>query len=560
MFSSEARQCIKAKARGNPHPRDETIETRMLPLIRKMYSSTVALVLGGIMALAWVPDRGMAKDPYPPDEVAPPPEGTPMKIEVPRGKAVLITLSAYSITSPIVRFKIKRQAEAGKLGTPRMASATTATVRYQPPAGAGPGEDSFEFAVQSQAGVSAPAEVDITITDKDPLFIAPTDIEFGQVLAGGLVRKSLDLQNLGGGMAEGTVKVPDGWSIDGDPAYHLGAGAKQTFTVVFNPTEQRAYTGDIEYTGNLDRATDLNGEGVGPLTVTTGTVQLIPAGAVRMGLLNLVNRTGKALTVKLTPGPGVQTDASVTVPANGGAGINVQAGGTGAIEDHVTVEGEGLNEDVPVIAAAVDPSPAPEAAATPAPAPTAAIVAERSPAPPQMTQVTNDVAQAAPTAADNGLPPMSLPPLDGGQENVQPEGIQMAPLQVGLVTETSAEVGCVFRGGVQAQSYRLELQGIGMDSQGRPVVKWIPFPGAAISLRGHAVIAQMPNLLAGTLYVVRIAGLDDQGDMIQVSSMQPIRTVAAPPPWWQRWEKEEVLLVVAGAGAWYWRMRKMRRG
>jgi hypothetical protein len=559
LFSSEARQCIKAKPRGNLHPRDQTIETTMHPLIHQMSSKVVALLMGCMMLLAWMPEGVMARDPYPPDQVAPPPEGVPMKIEVPRGRAVLITLSAYSITSPIIRFKIKRQADAGKLGTPHMASATTAVVRYQPPAGAGPGDDSFEFAVQSDAGVSAPAEVDITITDKPPLFIAPTDIEFGQVLTGGSVKKSLELQNLGGGMAEGTVKTPDGWSVDGDPDYHLGGGAKQTFTVIFNPTAQQVFTGDIEYTGNLDRATDLNGEGVGPLAVTTGTVQLIPAGSMRAGSLNLVNRTNGALTVKLTPGPGVQTDPSVTVPPNGAASVTVQAAGAGEIDDHVTVEGMGLKQDVPVFAPGPAPSPEPEEAAMTAPSPAGEPVFVRPPAPPRIAQVSDSPPVATPTPADNDLPPISLPSQDAGQDDSMPQGIQIVPLQIGIVSMTHAEVGADFKGDTQAQSYRLELETIGMDSQAHPVSKWIPFPGAALSTRGQIVIAQMPDLLPGTLYVVRIAGMDDQGSMIEASTAQGVTTVMAPPPWWRRWEKEEVLLALAVAAWWWWQNKKRRR-
>jgi hypothetical protein len=255
----------------------------MFPRLRKLsVKPRGMLVLWAVLALVGM--RGLAKDRNAfADQPPPPPEPNAMEIEVPRGGAVLITLSAYSITSPIIRFRIKREPKGGQLGTPAMATADTAVVRYKPPAGAGPGEDSFWFSVQSEAGVSAPAEVRIKITDKDPVLVAPLDLEFGEVLPGETARRTLELQNIGGGLAEGTVRVPEGWTVEGDGAYRIGAGAKQSFTVDFTPAEQRSYTGDVAYTGSPQRATDLNGQGVAPMAVTSGTVELTQAGAERTG-------------------------------------------------------------------------------------------------------------------------------------------------------------------------------------------------------------------------------------------------------------------------------------
>jgi len=531
----------------------------MHPLARQTFFKAAALVLGCVIAISALPMAGLARDPDAVDPSALPPEGTPMKIEVPRGGAVLITLSAYAVTSPITRFRIKRKTYAGRLGTPRMATATTALVRYQPPAGAGPGDDSFSFEVQSDAGVSAPAEVEIAITDKAPLFIAPTDVEFGQVLTGGSVRKSLDLQNLGGGMAEGTVKVPDGWSVDGDPDYQLGPGAKQTFTLIFTPSQQQPYTGDIEYTGNLDRATDLNGEGVGPLAVTTGTVQLASAGGARTGAIHVVNHTSGALTVRLTPGPTVSSEATAMVPANGAADIAVSATGSGYINDHVTVAGEGLKTDVAIYAvAAAPPQPADLADDTTPPATGAA-----TPDPPPatgMARVANNDTAAAPAPDDSGAASMSLPPLTSdNSQDTAPEGVEGAALLIGRVGQTQAEVGCDFKGDTQAYGYRLELQTIGIDAQDRPFPKWIPFPGATLTIRGQAAIAEMTDLQPGTLYVVRIVGLDNEGQYVEISTVQGVTTVAAPPPWWQRWAVEEVGIVAVGAGIWWWKKKRVRR-
>lgn len=276
--------------------------------------------------LALLPFRAAARDrdAFQNEPPAPLPEPSPMEIEVPRGGPVLITLSAYSLTSPIVRFRIKRTSTAGKLGTPQLASASTATVRYQPPAGAGPDRDSFTFSVQSDAGVSAPAEVKIRITDKDPVLITPGDIEFGQVLPGQSARQVLEIQNIGGGLAQGRLETPEGWSVDGDGAYRVGPGEKQRFTITFKPAEARVYTGDITYTGNPERATDLNGAGVAPLAVATGPVQLTGAGPVRAGAIHVENRTESAQKLKVIAGPNLQADEAAEVPSKGSTDIIVR--------------------------------------------------------------------------------------------------------------------------------------------------------------------------------------------------------------------------------------------
>ncbi len=560
MFSSKARQCIKAIARRNPHPRAPINPPRMNRRCRQFLQKTAALLLACMVALAALPALAAAKNPYGPDPGPPPPQGNPLNIEVPRGRAVLITLSAYSLTSPIIRFRIKRGAEAGKVGIPKFASASTAVVRYQPPDGAGPGDDSFWFAVQSEAGVSAPVEVTIKITDKDPLFVAPTELEFGQVLVGGSAVKTLELQNLGGGLAEGTVKVPDGWTVQGDADYHLGRGEKQDFALIFTPADEQGYTGDIEYTGNEERATDLSGEGVGPLAVTTTTVNLAQAGEMRTGMIHLVNHTNGALPVKLKPGGSIRTDSTATVPANGGVDITVNAAGNDAVDDHVTVEGEGLRMDVAVHADAANAYSAPDiaAAATPPPPPRET-APKTSPGPTTVVQVA-DAAAAPDSAPDSGaFPSMTLPPLNAGAEdNSQPEPMQVVLLHIGRVSQTHAEVGSDFKGCTQAQSYRLELQTLGFDSQDHAVIKWIPFPGATLTTRGQMVIAQIPDLQPGTLYVVRLVGLDDQADVIEMSTAGAVTTAPAPPPWWQRWLPEEVGVVVLIGAAWWWKGKTTR--
>jgi hypothetical protein len=456
--------------------------------------------------------------------------------------------------SPVIRYRIKRTAQAGKLGTPEMVAPNIGRVKYRPPAGTGPGEDSFSYQVQSAEGVSAPAEVHITLTDKPPHVLTPNDIEFGELLPGHSAQRSLDVQNIGGGMAEGRLQVPEGWTLEGDPAYHVGAGEKQTFTLTFKAEAVGRYTGDIEYTGNPDRATDLNVEVVAPIAVTSGTVELREAGEMRIGTIHVENRTDGARTLKVTPGPGLDTDATVTAPGKGGADILVRAkAGNGEVNDKVTVEGEGFTAEVPVHATAVmEPGPVAIAQATPGQTPPA-----RTPQPVETPEVTAPVTQTLAASAEAVMPQMNLTlPAPEGDQQPHPPGRRVWALMKGPVTEKGAIVGCNFKGTQPARSYRLELQTVTVDPHGNPVVVWNPFTRAMLQEKGTMVVAQIVDLQPGRLYVVRLVGLDDQGKVIESSSAGQIWTALPKRErggWWAA-----AAVVAAGGGIWWWRKRGSR--
>jgi len=464
----------------------------------------------------------------------PPPEPNPLQIEVPRGEAVWITLSAYSLTSPILHFRIKRPPSVGKLGTPKLTSASTGVVRYQPPPGTGPGEDSFSYQVQSTAGFSASADVAIKITDKDPVLITPGDIEFGEVLVGQSVSRTLDMQNIGGGLADGEVQVPDGWAVQGDPGYHLTAGQKQTFTIVFTPQKLGACTGDVDYTGNPERATDLNGTCVPPVSVTTGTVELAQSGAMRAGMIVVKNWTATPQTLTLSAGPRLDVAQTAMAQANGTVEIEVRAKGDDAgFADQVTVEGAGTKTIVAVYAAAVAMDQV-AVASTPAPAPK----------PPGATQAAIPVAPPAGTLEAGGVG-LSMP---GSAQTIP--GMPVCSLGVGESTETSVQVGTNFKGVPAARSYRVETRGIKLDPQGNAVAQWTPFKDAALSVKGTVVIAQLNNLQPGSQYVVRLVGLDPHGNVLETSAAEGVRTAFEKKGWTWQWALLVAGVVAIAALAW----------
>ena len=134
----------------------------------------------------------------------------------------------------------------------------------------------------------------------------------------------------------------------------------------------------------------------------------------------------------------------------------------------------------------------------------------------------------------------------------------MGTLQLGPVGRTDAEVGCDFKGCGQAQTYRLEMQAVGRDPQGRPAPLWVPLTATTLTTKGQLVLARVNALQPGSLYVVRLAGLDDQGNVIEVSSTQAVWAIPELPSWWRRWMKDEIgLVILLGAG--WWLRRRLRR-
>ena len=504
-----------------------------------------------LLLLLSMPGLARDKNAFLNDVPPPPPEPNPLEVEVPRGGPVWITLSAYSLTSPIIRYRIRRQARDGHLGTPQVISADTGRVKYTPPEGSGPTDDNFSYQVQSEGGVSAAAEVHIKITDKDPQLIAPDELDFGDVLPGESARRVLVLQNIGGGIAQGDVRVPEGWGVEGDPAYRIGAGAKQSFTLVFTPAEQREYTGDIEYTGDLDRATDLVGKEVPPVLVAADMVELLEAGNMRMGAVHVENRSDTARTLRVIPGPDLQADPTVNLPAKGAADILVQAkpGEGGEIRDEVTIEGEGIKASVPVHAAAIQrlaPGAMSVVHASAAPSVSPRVAATLGPVSTQTVAVVPDAAQ----------PDVALPPLVSAPES--PVSVTtVSALGVKILSPNAVRLGCTFKN-ASPLAYRLEAQTVGLDARGMPMAKWVPAGNSTVVVNGQSVTADLSDLSPGTLHVVRLVGMDPQGRIVALSSTRQIWTEAAQPAYW-RWILLAVVVLSAGAGgAWFWRKHSIR--
>src|SRR6185369_12885225 len=106
--------------------------------------------------------------------------------------------------------------KGGKLSKIESTGLNTAVVRYT--AGDQAGEDRFTYAVRTAEGVSAPAQVSITIAVAPvlpPRLVADEQLTFAEVIAGQKSSATLTVTNRGGGTAEGDLTVTDPWRVDG---------------------------------------------------------------------------------------------------------------------------------------------------------------------------------------------------------------------------------------------------------------------------------------------------------------------------------------------------------
>jgi len=255
-------------------------------------------------------------------------------------------------------------------------------------------------------------------------------------------------------------------------------------------------------------------------------------------MIEVKNRTATPQTLSLTAGPRLDVAQTALAQANGSVEIEVRAKGDDAeFADQVTVDGAGTKTIVLVHAAALAMDKV-AVATTPAPMPAKS-------RPPQ---------GAAPVAVAGTLE-SAMPGLETPGSSETTPGFPVCTLGVGESTQTTAQVGCDFKGVPLARSYRVETRSIKLDPQGNAVAQWTPFiKDAALTVKGTVVIAQMQNLQPGMQYVVRLVGLDGHGNVIEASSAEAVRTVMAKKGW--TWQWPLLAAAVLGIGTWAWRRRR----
>jgi hypothetical protein len=307
-----------------------------------------------VLALAIPPAE--AKRPEP-DLPKPPPQPVPQKVAVARGGKVEITLRVYERLPPGVQFQIRTKPDWGKLTAPKPAQPNTATVTYEPPADLTVKGDKFLYASQTPVGVSAPAEVTITITDEPARLAVPDELKFEPLRAGQTSRQGFTIKNEGGSLAEGELEVDPPWKLLDHPGYSLGEGQQREFTVIFAPTEGGRVKREIRYTSQRDRVTTLIGEAVFPLSVLPARLELTreQGQTTRSGAVEIRNETDETQSVKVRASIRWKVPASVEIAAHSSAPLifSLPPDDVQEVQETVKLTGDGIEISLPIVAPAV---------------------------------------------------------------------------------------------------------------------------------------------------------------------------------------------------------------
>lgn len=247
-----------------------------------------------------------------------PPQPVPQQIRVLRGEKVEIPLRIYGLHKETLRFPIRTQPRHGKLSGQKAVDRYSGAIVYEPPTDLAIVQDSFQYAAQSSAGVSAPASVEITIVDHPAQFIPPAALDFAPVLAGETSAAELVLENRGGGIVEGEILCPAPWKVSGSARYRLPAGQKQTFTVVFAPTAGGEMQGDLTYSSHRERATQLKASALARVAAEPAQVTLGWDEEKRLhrGTVQILNRTEKAMAFQASGLERIHGPTTVEAAAN----------------------------------------------------------------------------------------------------------------------------------------------------------------------------------------------------------------------------------------------------
>lgn len=315
----------------------------------------LACLACGLGALS--PAGAKPKKPEQPVIVPAPPQPMPQSVRVNRGSSVDIPLKIFGTRSYTLEFRIKSPPRSGTLSEVRQVDQEVAAVTYTPSDDLSVKQDRFSFAVRSNEGVSAAADVVITITDAAPQIVSPVVVDFGKVLAGETSRRELEITNRGGGVAEGEIETAAPWSIEGSPAYKLAKGRSQKFTLVFAPESGGRIERDLTFSSQRDRVTSLVGESLLPVAFSVPQLELYrePGDPVRVGAFDLVNNTDAQQTVTLAADARLLFPRRIVLDAAAKQSVLVQTEATdlAPLVAEISVESEKFAAKLPVRAAAV---------------------------------------------------------------------------------------------------------------------------------------------------------------------------------------------------------------
>ena len=253
--------------------------------------------------------RDRNKDP----QVIPPPQPIPQEIKVERGEDIIIPLRIYGRRNQPLTFLIRKNPKAGQLSGLKNVEAEAAIVHYRSNKDRSMTRDSFEYAVRSAEGVSAPVLVQIEIIDQPPDLAGPGEVLFPQRLTGTEETQTIEFINRGGMTAEGTCEVSGAWRLDSPADYRVDPNGHLFVKVTFTPDRPGDFLGELRLTSQRERTIVLRGSARTALEVKPPLLRLGVEAAtqVRAGVFEVTNNTETELTARFESSPRLQIESEI---------------------------------------------------------------------------------------------------------------------------------------------------------------------------------------------------------------------------------------------------------
>jgi len=247
----------------------------------------------------------------------PPPQGKPLTVEVPRGGTVTIPLTGSDRALRDLQFNIGRSPRWGRLSGISLESRGRAAVRYTHGDDEDSLSDSFVYTVKAASGGTGRATITIKVIDAPPVLAAPRVVDFGEVVLGETPIRSLQVANLGGGMLEGEIKVPEPFAVETDGSFRLRRGRSADFAVSFAPATPGDFLQRISVSPQDPSFVEFRGRAIEPFEISAeSSVLAVQPDDSRVVSLRLLNRaaTSNVVRINLPPGSPVEAPREVNIP------------------------------------------------------------------------------------------------------------------------------------------------------------------------------------------------------------------------------------------------------
>lgn len=283
-----------------------------------------------------------------------PPVPAEASAEVPEGRDVQIPLRASSTGT--VEFLLRSAPRQGRILELRRTGEATALVVYRHVPTPEPSDtDQFLIAARAPDGtVSAPVRVSIRILRTPPRLEWSGEGTFGRVLIGEVARRTLRLQNTGGGVIEGNIETTTPWTASTD-RFHLPAHANAEVVLSLRPSEERTYLGEARLAANVPPPPPLalRADAVAPFRTRVEPENLRNPRPV----LIVESRNPTPITLTLTGPPGLQLEPGLTLPPEARIELPLRktSGTVEAVEGTIELRSPLWAESVPV---RISPDPA----------------------------------------------------------------------------------------------------------------------------------------------------------------------------------------------------------